>query len=73
MLVGSGSEELGFFAKAGKFLRQVWLELRRVVWPNRQQTIIFTVVVFAAVLFASTMIWVIDALLAGLFSLVMPR
>jgi len=41
-----------------KFLREVRAELRKVLWPNRKETVVFTSVVVASV-----------ALVAAIFSL----
>jgi preprotein translocase subunit SecE len=39
-----GQEQLGFFARIRKFLREVRVELKRVSWPSREQMVAFTTV-----------------------------
>ena len=39
-----GQEQLGFFARVRKFLREVRIELKRVSWPSREQMVAFTTV-----------------------------
>lgn len=53
-----------------RFVSQVWSELRRVVWPTRRQTVVFTGVVVVSVALVATMIWVADAILSQLLGLV---
>ncbi|MEX2356584.1 MAG: preprotein translocase subunit SecE [Thermaerobacterales bacterium] len=60
---------MNFLRGIPRFLRQVGLELRRVVWPNRQQTIVFTAVVFATVIFISLLLFVTDSILAQILGL----
>lgn len=44
------------FLNVAKFLREVWNELQRVVWPNHEETYGFTIVVIVAVVIVA--IWV---------------
>jgi preprotein translocase subunit SecE len=39
-----GQEQLGFFARVRRFLKEVRVELKRVSWPTRDQMIAFTTV-----------------------------
>lgn len=57
------SQDSGFLSKLkrpflsiGKFLREVWNELQRVVWPSHDETYGFTVVVIVAVVVVA--VWV---------------
>jgi preprotein translocase SecE subunit len=56
-----------------RFLRDVWGELQRVVWPSHEETYGFTVVVIVAVVVVALWVGTIDAILisitqaAGLF------
>jgi preprotein translocase subunit SecE len=52
-----------------QFLREVRAELRKVVWPTRQETIMFTVVVISTVAAVSSIFWVLDTVFAELFKL----
>ncbi|PZN06334.1 MAG: preprotein translocase subunit SecE [Bacillota bacterium] len=58
--------------RTAKFFRQVWAELRRVVWPNRQQTIAYTAVVLGTVAFVAALIWIFDLAIRELIGLVIP-
>jgi len=55
-----------------RFFRQVWAELRRVVWPNRQQTVAYTAVVLGTVAFVAALIWILDFAIRELIGLVIP-
>jgi len=39
------AERAGFFARMGRFIREVVAELRKVIWPSRKQWATFTLVV----------------------------
>jgi preprotein translocase subunit SecE len=56
------------WSRYGTDLRQFWLdsrvELRKIVWPNRQETGMTTLVVFAFVLIAGLFFWGLDLVLA---------
>lgn len=44
------------FTNTWSFLREVWQELHRVVWPSHEETYTFTVVVLIAV--GAVAVWV---------------
>jgi preprotein translocase subunit SecE len=46
-----------------EFLREAHLEVRRVVWPTRQETVQMTGIVLVMVLIVSLIIWVVDSIL----------
>lgn len=46
------------------FLSEALIELRKVVWPTRQETVQLTVVVLILVSILSLILWAIDSLLA---------
>ena len=48
-----------------KFLRDSQIEVRKVVWPTRQETWQTTLIVAVAVLVIGILIWIIDMILAG--------
>ena len=58
--------------RVARFFRQTWGELRRVVWPNRQQTITYTAVVLGTVAFVAVLIWIVDFAIRELLGLVIP-
>lgn len=53
-----------------QFLREVRVELRKVTWPSRKQTIGSTVVVIILVLIISAFLGVVDLGLQGLINVV---
>lgn len=57
-------------SKVRKFLRGAWAELKKVTWPNRQQIIAYTGIVFVAVMFVGALIWIADALLRNTLGLI---
>lgn len=59
------------FQRAARFFRQVWSELRKVVWPTRRQAAVFTGVVLLSVAVVAAMTWLIDGVLNTLLSLVL--
>ncbi|MDO5141715.1 MAG: preprotein translocase subunit SecE [Eubacteriales bacterium] len=50
----------GFFARIGKWVRELKSECRKIVWPTRQQTTNNTLVVFASVVVVGIFIWLLD-------------
>ena len=48
-----------------QFVRDSRVELRKIVWPNRQETLMTTLVVFVFVIVASLFFWVLDLGLAA--------
>lgn len=59
----------GFMAKASKFFKGAWNEFKKVHWPNKQELIAYTGVVFVTVFFVAFLIWIIDAGLTFLLEL----
>ena len=53
-----------------QFLREVRVELRKVTWPSRKQTIGSTVVVIILVLIISAFLGLVDVGLQGLINVV---
>ena len=51
------------------FFRGVFNELKKVHWPNRRETIIYTVVVLVSVVFVAVLIGVFDFILGHLASM----
>jgi len=49
--------------KGHQFIRDTHLEVRKVVWPSRQETIQTTGIVIVMVLVIALMIWVVDSIL----------
>ena len=55
----------GIFARAGKWLKELKVELKKVVWPTRSQTINNTLIVIACVIVVGVFIWVFDFIAGG--------
>ena len=52
------------FARFGRFLREVVAELRKVIWPTRNQMVTYTIVVIVFVVFMVALVGVLDLLFA---------
>ena len=50
----------GFFARIGKWLKEMRSELKKVQWPTRKQTINNTLIVIACVIVVGIFIWLFD-------------
>lgn len=46
------------------FSREAQIELRKVVWPTRQETVQTTIVIMVVVIIVGIILWIIDYLLA---------
>lgn len=57
-------------ARLLRFLKEVRGELRKVMWPTRRETALYTGVVLLSVVFVAAVIWIIDSILSLLLSLV---
>lgn len=49
-----------YYEKTKRFLREVRAELKKVMWPTKRETVVFTAVVIGTVLFISSLVWIID-------------
>ncbi len=54
-----------------KFLRDAQIEVRKVVWPTRQETWQTTLIVAVAVLIIGILIWIIDMILSWVVRMMM--
>jgi preprotein translocase subunit SecE len=52
------------FARFGRFLREVVAELRKVIWPSRNQMVTYTIVVIVFVAFMVALVAGLDLLFA---------
>jgi preprotein translocase subunit SecE len=52
------------FSRLGRFLREVVAELRKVIWPTKNQMVTYTIVVIAFVAFMVALVGVLDLLFA---------
>jgi preprotein translocase subunit SecE len=60
----------GYFDKSVQFLREVRVELKKVTWPSRKQTIGSTAVVLLMVIMVSIFLGIVDFGLSSLIRLV---
>jgi preprotein translocase subunit SecE len=52
------------FARLSRFLREVVAELRKVIWPTKNQMVTYTIVVIAFLVFMVALVGVLDLLFA---------
>ena len=52
----------GFFARIGKWFKELKSELKKVQWPTKKQTINNTVIVILCCIVVGICIWVLDSL-----------
>jgi len=64
-------QKQNIFQKGIQFLREVKVELKKVTWPSRKQTIGSTVVAIVLVMIISLFLGVVDMSLTSLISLVL--
>lgn len=55
--------------RAKNFLQQTQIEVRKVVWPTRQETVQMTGIVILMVILVALIIWMLDSLLFWLVRL----
>ncbi|MCL0101245.1 preprotein translocase subunit SecE [Peptococcaceae bacterium] len=60
----------GFFGSIKDFLIGVKIELKKVYWPTRRETMIYTVVVLGTVAFVMLLIWLFDDVLTYALSII---
>src|SRR5204862_4190424 len=63
---GTGGPRDGFFARAGRFLRDVRAELGRTTWPTALQVRNTTIITVIAVIFFATYLFAVDRVFAFL-------
>jgi len=59
-------EDDGFFARAGRFVRDVRAELSRVSWPSAIEVRNTTIITVIAVIFFAAYLWAVDQTFAYL-------
>jgi preprotein translocase subunit SecE len=65
-------QEKNFIDKSVQFLREVKVELKKVTWPTRKQTIGSTVVVIVLVMIISLFLGMVDMGLSSMIRAVLP-
>ena len=61
----------GFFARVGKWLKEMRSELKKVQWPTKKQTINNTLIVIACVVVVGIFIWLFDFIAQGAINLLL--
>ena len=56
-----------------EFMREARTELRKVVWPTRNETVQTTLIIIGVVALTATMLWMLDGLLAWLMRLLLGQ
>ena len=54
------AEKRSLFGRIVLFLREVWGELRKVIWPTRKQMVTYTAVVLVFVAFMIALVYLLD-------------
>jgi len=65
------SQEPGYFQQVSQFFREVKAELKKVVWPPKNQAIASTIVVIILVIIVSSLLGFFDLILKGLIQMVL--
>ncbi|NMA67176.1 MAG: preprotein translocase subunit SecE [Clostridiaceae bacterium] len=63
-------QKVKFSKRVGKFFKEIRMEMKKVIWPTRQQLINNTLVVFLACFSVGAVVWVADAVLRLVFAAV---
>ena len=66
------SQDPNFIQKSSQFLREVKVELKKVTWPSRKQTVGSTIVVIILVIIISLFLGLVDFGLSALMQSVLP-
>ena len=65
-------QDQNFIQKSVQFVREVKIELKKVTWPTRKQTMGSTAVVIVLVLIISMFLGLVDVSLSSLIQMVLP-
>lgn len=66
-------EKVKLSKRIGRFFKEIRTEMKKVIWPTRQQVINHTLVVFTACLVVGIVVWVADAGLGLLFQAIFGK
>lgn len=53
-------KKASLLARLMRFIREVWAELRKVIWPKRKQMVTYTTVVLVFVAFMVALVYLLD-------------
>ncbi|RZQ64188.1 preprotein translocase subunit SecE [Amycolatopsis suaedae] len=54
------TKQASVFKRLSRFIREVWAELRKVIWPTRKQMVTYTAVVLVFVAFMVALVFGLD-------------
>ena len=60
----------GFFSRVGKWFKEMRVELKKVQWPSRKQTLNNTLIVIACVVVVGIFIWIFDYLAGSVIDII---
>jgi len=55
--------------KVARYLKETRTELKKVLWPSRQETIVLTTVVVVSVAIVALVVWVMDSAFSAMLGL----
>ncbi|NLG88529.1 MAG: preprotein translocase subunit SecE [Clostridiaceae bacterium] len=58
------------FQRLARFAKEVRAELKKVIWPSKNQVINNTIIVLIACLIIGGIIWILDFILGQLYTLI---
>ncbi|NYE57928.1 preprotein translocase subunit SecE [Carboxydothermus ferrireducens] len=61
----------GAWVKTQQYFRSVWAEVKKVHWPTRNESIVYTGVVFLTVIIVGLIIWLFDSFLSFFLNLLL--
>ncbi|GAV24240.1 preprotein translocase, SecE subunit [Carboxydothermus islandicus] len=61
----------GAWVKTQQYFRSVWTEVKKVHWPTRNESIVYTGVVFLTVIIVGLIIWLFDSFLSFFLNLLL--
>jgi preprotein translocase subunit SecE len=64
------AEKKGIWERIVQFLKDVRIELKKVIWPSRSEVLNYTIVVLVTVTVVTTFILVLDLILSKLLQLI---
>lgn len=58
----------GFFARIGRWAREMKSELKKVVWPTKKQVVKNTLIVIACAVIVAIVVWLFDLAGTGIYN-----
>lgn len=52
--------------RLAKYLRETRSELKKIIWPGRKETVVFTSIVVISVIIVSGAMWIMDMVFSSL-------